>query len=636
MAKKSSEWYFGVQHDEILDQTLRARERAQRRLEASLGGRGKDQAALASAKAAKVPVTDLMRVLREHINYYYDEVFDAFTDVDLNGNGRLSKAEFRQGIEAMGPFKALETGKFTKEQLDDLFEQLDSKSESSLRLEHFVKAFDPDKSKAKRRDGKDTHKGAGKGTSASSSFTEVYMECKDESGAEQNILVKVSMKWEDLLEKLAKAFKRPVTFMYEDVGGHQYTVKSAADLAKCWASVQTLKGDGVKHFECMIVDFDTATGKTKGGKSRGRLSLSERRQGVAKVQGTGGVGTDMDREPVESVDFRRCQPENDCCTRLYIWYTILTLSHSRHKWIDDMMRLLGTPLENEPGVMHNKWDQLMTECQHLDIASTGSVTVEGFRNALTRTEPRMTAEHVEWYIKDADKNVDGDVLYDTYAKTKKQGQMAGGAITAGGASQTRELSMATEKIMNALKNNFKSLQQAFKRMDQDRDGRLSRDEFRKGVKDKLKLALPTRLLDEVIRKVDKGADGYIDYEDFLAEFNKFDRKDDAGKDDGLADEEITQTVLGSSLNIAKIFEKMDDNGDGVLSDQELLNGLASLGIKLGKARLLRYMGSMDIGACFCVWTAFVSVSMLRVLSVSVQRKAVGIHDVDESRWQPND
>ena len=55
MAKKSSEWYFGVQHDEILDQTLRARERAQRRLEASLGGRGKDQAALASAKAAKVP-----------------------------------------------------------------------------------------------------------------------------------------------------------------------------------------------------------------------------------------------------------------------------------------------------------------------------------------------------------------------------------------------------------------------------------------------------------------------------------------------------------------------------------------------------------------------------------------------------
>ena len=45
----------------------------------------------------------------------------------------------------------------------------------------------------------------------------------------------------------------------------------------------------------------------------------------------------------------------------------------RHKWIDDMMRLLGAPLENEPAVMHNKWEILIKECEHLDISKQSTV-----------------------------------------------------------------------------------------------------------------------------------------------------------------------------------------------------------------------------------------------------------------------
>jgi hypothetical protein len=88
--KKSTEWHFGHHHDEILDSTLRARDREKRRLEAQLGAKDKSlKEKMDEAKRAKIPVTDLVRKLRDHISSHYDDVFDAFAEVDVNGNGRL-------------------------------------------------------------------------------------------------------------------------------------------------------------------------------------------------------------------------------------------------------------------------------------------------------------------------------------------------------------------------------------------------------------------------------------------------------------------------------------------------------------------------------------------------------------------
>jgi len=88
--KKAKEWYFGVHHEDVLDSTLKARERAQRRLVASLGGDKKVEAENLGAKmGAKTPISDLIRVLRDVIQARYDDIFDAFTEVDLNSNGRL-------------------------------------------------------------------------------------------------------------------------------------------------------------------------------------------------------------------------------------------------------------------------------------------------------------------------------------------------------------------------------------------------------------------------------------------------------------------------------------------------------------------------------------------------------------------
>ena len=87
----NTEWFFGAQHDDVLDAALKARERAKRRHDASLSVGRRPDAAAKDAKSAKgrVPVTDLIRLLKEHIQRYYDDIFDAFAEVDINSNGRV-------------------------------------------------------------------------------------------------------------------------------------------------------------------------------------------------------------------------------------------------------------------------------------------------------------------------------------------------------------------------------------------------------------------------------------------------------------------------------------------------------------------------------------------------------------------
>lgn len=115
-------------------------------------------------------------------------------------------------------------------------------------------------------------------------------------------------------------------------------------------------------------------------------------------------------------------------------------------------------MEGEPATMQGKWPKLLDECHALDNNASGTVTPAGFRNALTRTEPRMNMDQVEWFVKDADKNEVGDVQYEAYIRAKKAG--ANGDINA---TQDSAVDAAERKILHALKSSFNSLQQAFRR-----------------------------------------------------------------------------------------------------------------------------------------------------------------------------
>lgn len=88
--KKTSEWYYGAHHEDVLDSTLKAREKAHRLLVSSMGGSDKkSDAERAASRGAKIPTSDLVKILRDVIQSRYDDIFDAFTDIDLNNNGRV-------------------------------------------------------------------------------------------------------------------------------------------------------------------------------------------------------------------------------------------------------------------------------------------------------------------------------------------------------------------------------------------------------------------------------------------------------------------------------------------------------------------------------------------------------------------
>ena len=154
---------------------------------------------------------------------------------------------------------------------------------------------------------------------------------------------------------------------------------------------------------------------------------------------------------------------------------------------------------------------------------------------------------------------------------------------------------AERKILYALRSSFSSLQQAFRRMDSDRDGRLSKEEFRKGIETRLKLKMAPKLTEAVISRADVDGDGFIDYEDFLASFrDKGDENRGEALADGMPDVEICRVVLDMHQgNVGAAFEEMDTDKDGRLSADELRTGLKKSGVNISHMRVERLMEAMD-------------------------------------------
>ena len=96
--------------------------------------------------------------------------------------------------------------------------------------------------------------------------------------------------------------------------------------------------------------------------------------------------------------------------------------------------------------------------------------------------------------------------------------MAGMSAVARHELQDSAVVSSEMRINLAIRQRFKSLQQAFRRMDDDRDGFLSAQEFVAGVERRLKVKVAPKLLEEIIRRADTDRDGRLSYQEFLVHF----------------------------------------------------------------------------------------------------------------------
>ena len=151
--------------------------------------------------------------------------------------------------------------------------------------------------------------------------------------------------------------------------------------------------------------------------------------------------------------------------------------------------------------------------------------------------------------------------------------------------------LVSAEMRKGMKSRDMSPEEAFRRIDTNGDGVLSAEEFATGLQ---RLTgndtLTARRLRDVMQTVDTDGDDSIDWMEFCEIFERSDR---AQKVATIIMKTFHREMAQRGASLLEAFDSIDTNGDGVISQQELIEGLRSVGVKMSDRDVAECMAVLD-------------------------------------------
>lgn len=118
------------------------------------------------------------------------------------------------------------------------------------------------------------------------------------------------------------------------------------------------------------------------------------------------------------------------------------------------------------------------------------------------------------------------------------------------------------------------LRRVFATFDKNGDGLISQQEMRESF-DTLRLCMSDEELLYTIRTVDVNGDGSVDFDEFVTLYQSMNCK-------GPQEDEANRDLTDEEADLVEAFGVFDQNGDGLITVEELQSVLKSLGLKEGR------------------------------------------------------